>query len=68
MDPLLTSIICLVATAFVVDKIQVIVYMNNCRERRIGPVFLNQDIRAQGDSMELPCYNSVLFVAVVAFP
>lgn len=66
--PPLTGLIYLVAAAFVVDRIQVIVYMKNWGEGRIGLVVLNYDIRAQGDSMELPCYSSMLFAAVVAFP
>lgn len=66
--PPLTDLIHLVAAASVVGKIQVIVYLKNWGEGRIGLVFLNYDIRAQGNSMELPCYSSMLFTAVVAFP
>lgn len=65
--PPLTGLIHLVAATFVVDKIQVIVYLKNWGEGRIGLVFLNYDIRTLGDSMELPCYSLMLFAAVVAF-
>ena len=65
MNPLLTSV---VAAASEVERIQVIVYMKNWGGRRTGLVFLNQDIRAQGDSVESPCYNLMVFVAGVAFP
>lgn len=66
--PPLTDLIHLVAAASVEDKIQVIVYLKNWGEGKIGLVFLNYDIRAQGNSMELSCHSSMLFAAVVAFP
>lgn len=48
-------------------------HLNDCLHEELGRqesglVFLNQDTKAQGDSLEWPCYHLKLFTAVAASP